>query len=711
MADLTSMRCLYCGKELAIFRKWTASSEFCSEEHQQRHHEEFNRLALSRLLQAPGSAVLAPSEPAVAAPAVSDTRSADWRNGGDTAGPRQIEAAHAPSPAAGFVPQPTIQPVDGDSGRPIARSLGAPREFPVPEFRIGVSSAGPIHSERPSMKPEHFEGSREPIDVPLERGYSNLSSDAWQFPFTEFRPSLELREALRLNLGTSGIGLEPEDNEYSSAGILSVDLSVLGHSIERSKVEPDLPPAVAPEADSADSEEEQASDLPIEIPSLWEVGEPAAEVRIAAAAPAEEPAPAEAEPAPVLLPVAGAEPVAQIHALPLRGKASAVFQAVPMASTGIQLPRLEGLPLRPMIVLGPAPAPASEAPAAVAEPSAQPIATPSEEPARKEESVAKEPSGRLSRKERARLKAREAEKKEPEAKTPEAKTPEVKTPEAKTPEVKTPEVTPQEVAPTESKPQPDAETPPAEPRPASEPEPQAEEKFKPLSDSDIPSFGGPRLGAAGADKGLPMGVRIAAAIGGVVVLAGLAYLGLSGDSKPVRGSGAVELREGPALPISEGSWSTDWGGGQAQRKERITVYRPSLSLSDYRYEFQAEIPGRSLGWVFRAADPKNYYVGRLDIQKRGLNPTVVLVRYAVVDGQEGAQTQIPLTMPVRIDTAYKVKVEAVGNKFTISVLGKVLDQWSDDRLRTGGVGLIHERGERPPQTRGVHVTPLMLGNR
>ena len=691
MADLTSMRCLYCGKELAIFRKWTASSEFCSEEHQQRHHEEFNRLALSRLLQAPGSAVLAPSEPAVAAPAAAEPRSADWRNGGDTTGPRQIEAAHAPSPAAGFVPQPTIQPVDGDSGRPIARSLGAPREFPIPEFRIGLSSTGPIHSERPSMKPD-FEGSREPIDVPLERGYSSLSSDAWQFPFTEFRPSLELREAMRLNLGTSGIGLEPEDGEHSSAGILSVDLSVLGHSIERSKVEPDLPVAVAPEADRADSEEEQAPELPIEIPSLWEVGEPEAEIRIAPAAPEEEPAPAQAAPAALLLPVAGAEPVAPIAAPPLRGKASAVFQALPMASTGVQLPRLEGLPLRPMIVLGPAPAPAVEAAAVVAEPSAEPVGISSEEPARKEESVPKEPSGRLSRKERARLKAREAEKKEPEGKTPEVKPQEVKSP--------------------ESKPEPPAEPAPAQAEPAGEPVSRAEEKPKPLSDSDIPSFGGPRLGAGSAvDKGLPMGVRIAAAIGGVVVLAGLAYLGLSGDSKPVRGSGAVELREGPALPISEGSWSTDWGGGQAQRKERITVYRPSLSLSDYRYEFQAEIPGRSLGWVFRAADPKNYYVGRLDIQKRGLNPTVVLVRYAVVDGQEGAQTQIPLTMPVRIDTAYKVKVEAVGNKFTISVLGKVLDQWSDDRLRTGGVGLIHERGERPPQTRGVHVTPLMLGNR
>ncbi|MBX9599876.1 MAG: hypothetical protein K2X35_02690 [Bryobacteraceae bacterium] len=676
------MRCLYCGKELALFRKWTGSSEFCSEEHQQRHHEEFNRLALSRLLQAPGAASLAgpPATPQLAAVTAHETPNADWRNGSEIAAPRQIEAANAPSPAAGFIPQPLIQPVDGESGRTIARSIGAHRDFPVPEFRIGVTSAGPILSERPSMKQQELEGSREPIDVPLEGGFSNLSADAWQFPFTQFRPGIEMRETMRLNLKTSGLGLEPEDVERPSAGLLSVDLSVLGHSIERSKVE--VEPA------EPDHEEEPGADPPIEIPSLWEVGEPEPAVAIPAA---EETAPEAAPPVPL---VAGAEPVNPVAAMPSRVKAGAVFHALPMTSAGIQMPRLSGLPLRPMMVLGPAPAPPAPPEPAAAAPAPAPAATPEPKAAEPEN---KENAGRLSRKERARAKSRPADARTAEPKPREAEESKPAPPEAG------------KQAPPE-KPEPRAAEPEKQAEPA-KPEPPPAQTPKPLSDADIPSFGGPRLGAAAAmDRGMPTGVRVAAALGGIVVLAGLAYLGFSGDSKPARG-GAVELREGPALPISEGSWSTDWGGGSAQRKERITVYRPSLSLSDYRYEFQAEIPGRSLGWVFRAADPKNYYVGRLDIQKRGLNPTVVLIRYAVIDGQESAHTQLPLTMPVRIDTAYKVKVEAVGNKFTISILGKVLDQWTDDRLRTGGVGLIQERGERPPQPRGVHVTPLILGNR
>src|ERR1700738_1105091 len=46
------MRCLYCGKELALLKRLTGNGEFCSDSHKQSYQEEYNRLALSRLLQA-----------------------------------------------------------------------------------------------------------------------------------------------------------------------------------------------------------------------------------------------------------------------------------------------------------------------------------------------------------------------------------------------------------------------------------------------------------------------------------------------------------------------------------------------------------------------------------------------------------------------------------------------------------------------------------
>ncbi len=46
------MRCLYCGKQLALFRRLTGSGEFCSDAHKDSYHEEYNRLAVNRLVQA-----------------------------------------------------------------------------------------------------------------------------------------------------------------------------------------------------------------------------------------------------------------------------------------------------------------------------------------------------------------------------------------------------------------------------------------------------------------------------------------------------------------------------------------------------------------------------------------------------------------------------------------------------------------------------------
>jgi len=46
------MRCLHCGKELALLKRWTGGGEFCSDAHRQLYQEEYNKLALNRLLQA-----------------------------------------------------------------------------------------------------------------------------------------------------------------------------------------------------------------------------------------------------------------------------------------------------------------------------------------------------------------------------------------------------------------------------------------------------------------------------------------------------------------------------------------------------------------------------------------------------------------------------------------------------------------------------------
>ncbi len=54
------MRCLYCGKQLPLLKKLTGGGEFCSEAHRQKYQEEYNKLALSRLLQTQNADTEAP---------------------------------------------------------------------------------------------------------------------------------------------------------------------------------------------------------------------------------------------------------------------------------------------------------------------------------------------------------------------------------------------------------------------------------------------------------------------------------------------------------------------------------------------------------------------------------------------------------------------------------------------------------------------------
>jgi len=58
------MRCLHCGKELALFKRLTGGGEFCSEAHKKSYQEEYNRIALTRLLQAQAK----PVQPSTAQP-------------------------------------------------------------------------------------------------------------------------------------------------------------------------------------------------------------------------------------------------------------------------------------------------------------------------------------------------------------------------------------------------------------------------------------------------------------------------------------------------------------------------------------------------------------------------------------------------------------------------------------------------------------------
>ena len=149
------------------------------------------------------------------------------------------------------------------------------------------------------------------------------------------------------------------------------------------------------------------------------------------------------------------------------------------------------------------------------------------------------------------------------------------------------------------------------------------------------------------------------------------------------------------------SWSYDAAG--FVRPGPLAVFKPSIDLTDYRFEFLGEIDQKALGWAFRAEDLNNYYAMKFVVVKPGPLPLVHIVRYAVINGKEGPHVDKPLPITVRADMLYRIQVNTRGEDFTILAQGQVVDFWSDNRLQKGGVGFFCGRGEKA-RVRWVEVS-------
>jgi hypothetical protein len=203
-------------------------------------------------------------------------------------------------------------------------------------------------------------------------------------------------------------------------------------------------------------------------------------------------------------------------------------------------------------------------------------------------------------------------------------------------------------------------------------------------------------------------IGLAAAV--VVVISGIGYAVTSGGHTAAPAKPAQkEMMVAPGLPIPDAGWIADWSPDSA-RGRRISMLRGSLPLSDYRIEFQAQIESKALGWVFRGQNPKNFYVTKLEVIKPGLEPTVALVHLAIINGREQDRVQVPLPLPVRVDTTYKVRFEAVGTRFTTWVQDQKIDEWNDSRIASGGAGIYSERGESSTLQGVFNVMQLVVKN-
>ncbi len=152
-------------------------------------------------------------------------------------------------------------------------------------------------------------------------------------------------------------------------------------------------------------------------------------------------------------------------------------------------------------------------------------------------------------------------------------------------------------------------------------------------------------------------------------------------------------------------WAKSWRYGEASFLEpgQLALYTPSVGMKDYTLQFLGQIEKRSLNWVFRAFDERNYYAMRIVITKGGPLPEAQVVRYMVMDGKEQNLKILPIPFTVHTNTLYLVRMDVSGDKFTTYIQGQLVDSFNDDRLSEGGVGFFTPKGDKS-YLRWVEVT-------
>jgi hypothetical protein len=145
--------------------------------------------------------------------------------------------------------------------------------------------------------------------------------------------------------------------------------------------------------------------------------------------------------------------------------------------------------------------------------------------------------------------------------------------------------------------------------------------------------------------------------------------------------------------------SMSFGGGWSRRAvsppgRQIIAYDLSRDESNYRMEFSWAPSGQPAGWVFRIRDSGNYYGAKLSLLRPGDNSAVAVEHFSVLGGIETPHARKVIAL-LRSEPAVRMRMDVSGPVFTLYVQGSPVDNWTDQRLPTGGFGFYEERGQQP----------------
>ncbi len=148
-----------------------------------------------------------------------------------------------------------------------------------------------------------------------------------------------------------------------------------------------------------------------------------------------------------------------------------------------------------------------------------------------------------------------------------------------------------------------------------------------------------------------------------------------------------------------GSGWGNWEGGVQDwlvdvagvRTGSLALFLPTLELVDYDLEFLARIDTKSLTWVVRATDLQEYMRCTLTAIPGG---ELEFSRAVVRSGVAETVMVAPGRIPGKPRAAMTVRTQVSGDTFAVTVDGKAMDTWQEDRLYCGGIGFMGAPDDR-----------------
>ncbi|MCC6363406.1 MAG: hypothetical protein IT165_07750 [Bryobacterales bacterium] len=207
--------------------------------------------------------------------------------------------------------------------------------------------------------------------------------------------------------------------------------------------------------------------------------------------------------------------------------------------------------------------------------------------------------------------------------------------------------------------------------------------------------------------GMGLGAKLGIALAIVAVAGVVAYFSMGDSPKPAgKSQAAASTVETAGVVTGEPGWSTDWANDERGRRWRqISFYRPSMQISDYRVEFQAEIEYKAVSWVVRAPDTKTYWVLKVAQLRGGPSPDIRFTRTLVKDGKVVESEEKKLPFPTVMGMVYRVRTDVAGSRFAVTIQDKPVDEWRNAQALTGGFGVANEGAERG-QIRSIQMWHL-----